>query len=114
VARRSAFNHRFNRCEGDPRVLGRHSRPKDRTSSTKLEITFGHAFDTVRYRRPNGDGLWIRCAIRELAFPPRQGAARSSLFARRGGEPLRSGTIINGAIRDVLELTRDEVMCHCA
>jgi hypothetical protein len=26
-------------------VLGRPSRPKDRTQSTKLEITFGHAFD---------------------------------------------------------------------
>jgi hypothetical protein len=28
-----------------PRVLGRPSRPKDRTPPTKLEITFGHAFD---------------------------------------------------------------------
>jgi hypothetical protein len=26
-------------------VLGRPSRPKDRTQPTKLEITFGHAFD---------------------------------------------------------------------
>ena len=33
-------------------MLGRPSRPKDRTQPTKLEITFGHAFDRRRYRRP--------------------------------------------------------------
>ena len=55
----------------------------------------------------NGDGLWIRCAIRELAFPPRQAAARSTLLAPGGGEPLRSSTIITGATRDALDLTRE-------
>jgi hypothetical protein len=41
----------------------------------------------------NGDGWWIRRAIRGLTFPPRRRAARSTLFARRRAGLLRSGTI---------------------
>jgi|SRR6266700_3257767 hypothetical protein len=41
----------------------------------------------------NGDGWWIRRAIRGVTFPPRRRAARSTLFARRRAGPLRSGTI---------------------
>ena len=33
-------------------AAGALGRPKDRTQPTKLEIPFGHAFDSVRYRRP--------------------------------------------------------------
>jgi hypothetical protein len=60
-------------------VLGRPSRPKNRTQPTKLEITFGHVFDRRRYRRPK--------ALCARAFRPssisHRGARRTRGVGRR-------------------------------